>query len=157
MNKEAVKMYIADECERQGITDINQIAYILATVDHETNSTFLPVVEAYWLSDRWRKKHLEYYPYYGRGLVQITWKKNYEKFGKLLNINMIDDPDLALDIENAVFILVYGMKHGTFTGKKLSDFINSSVVDFFHARKIINGMDKANHIAMIAAEEEIIC
>ncbi len=80
---------IKSECLRQDIGLKNQIAYVLATADHETNHTFKPVIEAYWLSnpDTYLKTHLpssKYYPYYGRGYVQLTWDYNYEKYGKLL-------------------------------------------------------------------------
>ena len=47
---------------------------VLATVEWETNKTFQPVREAYWLNEDWRRAHLKYYPYYGRGFVQLTWK-----------------------------------------------------------------------------------
>ncbi len=149
-NIDATKLLIIDECLKQGVTNRNQIKYILATVQHETNRTFEPVKEAYWLSEGWRKRNLRYYPYYGRGFVQITWKSNYDKFGKLLNIDLVNHPELALVLENSVFILVYGMKHGTFTGKKLSDYITNKKVDFRRARRIINGLDKARKISKIA-------
>ena len=71
------------ECELQNITNKNQIKYIIATVQHETNNTFKPIKEAYWLSEGWRKRNLRYYPYYGRGYVQITWRENYEKFSNI--------------------------------------------------------------------------
>ena len=152
-----VKLMIIDECIAQGITNPNQIKYVLATVQHETNGTFKPVKEAYWLSEGWRKRNLRYYPYYGRGYVQITWESNYRKFSKLLTerysanyIDLVQYPDLALDESFAAFILVYGMKHGTFTGKKLSDYISNKKIDFRRARRIINGLDKAKKIAKIA-------
>jgi hypothetical protein len=44
---------------------LNQVAYQLATVHWETNRTFEPVREAYWLSEEWRKRNLRYYPFYG--------------------------------------------------------------------------------------------
>ena len=143
---------IVKECHNQGITKPEAIQYVLATVQHETNNTFKPVKEAYWLSEKWRKKNLRYYPYYGRGLVQITWKSNYEKFGKLLGIDLVKKPDLALEPGNAIFILVYGMKHGVFTGKKLDDYFNSKGSNFIKARKIINGKDKAKKIAALAQD-----
>ena len=155
MTKDEAIFRILLECDKQGITDKNQIKYIIAKVEHETNGTFTPVREAYWLSESWRKRNLRYYPYYGRGFVQITWKDNYEKFGKLLNIDLVDNPDLALDIDYATFILVYGMKHGSFTGKKLCDYINCEKTDFVRARRIINGNDKAAHIARLAKNTEI--
>ena len=144
---------IRKECIVQGIVDEAQIAYILATAEWETNHTWLPVKEAYWTSEKWRKKHLRYYPYFGRGFVQVTWKDNYEKFGKLLGTDLVKHPDLALYPAYAVFILVYGFKHGTFTGKKLNDYMNTAgTFDFVGARHIINGQDKARTIASMAKE-----
>ena len=143
---------IKRECSKQGVTDSGQIAYILATVEHETNATFMPVVEAYWKSENWRKRNLRYYPFHGRGLVQITWRSNYDKFSKLVGADLVKYPDMALNPDIAVFILVYGMRKGIFTGKSLDDYINKDKVDFVGARKIINGTDKNKHIAGIAKE-----
>ena len=161
-NKNSFIPLLLKECEFQNITNKNQIKYIIATVQHETNNTFKPIKEAYWLSEGWRERNLRYYPYYGRGYVQITWKYNYKKFSKILTnmydsylIDMVAMPDLALEEEFAMKILVYGMKHGTFTGKKLSDYITKKKCDFRNARRIINGMDKAKKIALIAKKTVI--
>ena len=35
-------------------------------------------------------------PYFGRGLVQLTGKGNYEAYGKILGIDLVNKPDLAL-------------------------------------------------------------
>lgn len=145
---------IIDECITQGITQKEQIAYILATAEWETNRTYEPVKEAYWLGETWRKKNLRYYPYYGRGLVQITWEKNYQKFSNILNVDLVKNPDLALDFDIAKFILVYGFKHGLFTGKSINEFINKTEVDYLGARKCINGTDRASDIKKIAVNLE---
>ncbi|NTG00177.1 hypothetical protein G6L30_08590 [Agrobacterium rhizogenes] len=79
--------------------------------------------------------------YRGRGLVQITGRDNYAKYG------IADDPDKALDPAKAVEILFDGMTSGRFTGKKLSDFFSAAVTDWTGARKIINGTDRAIDIA----------
>ena len=145
-----MKDKIIKACKEVGLDHPEHWAYVLATVEHETAGTFKPVREAYWLRDPdgWlRRNHPEYYPYYGRGYVQITWKENYEKFGKLLGIDLVGNPDLALDPDNALFILVYGFKHGSFTGRTLERYVPG---DFLHARRCINGMDRAEHIATIA-------
>ncbi|MDX1371593.1 MAG: hypothetical protein R3321_03945 [Nitrososphaeraceae archaeon] len=42
-----------------------QTAYLLATTRWETGNKFIPNVEAYWLSEAWRKRNLRYYPYHG--------------------------------------------------------------------------------------------
>jgi predicted chitinase len=148
-----VILAIENECIEQGLDLRAQIAYVLATVEHETGNTFLPVVESYWLKnpDEWCKKHHpEYYPYYGRGYVQLTWPANYVKYGKLLDVGLLNNPDLALEPEIARFILVHGFKHGAFTGKKLEDYVNEHKVQFLAARRCINGSDQAGHIASLA-------
>lgn len=146
---------IKSECMHQGIGLKNQIAYVLATADHETNHTFKPVTEAYWLPDPdsyLRKHHADYYPYYGRGYVQLTWDYNYEKYGKLLGKDLLNHPELALEPEVALFVLVHGFKTGAFTGRKITDYINAHETDFVKARYCINGKDKAEEIAQLAKE-----
>ena len=146
---DGVNLVVA-ESEKEGL-EYNQTAYVLATAYHESAGTFLPVKEAYWLSENWRKQNLRYYPYYGRGLVQITWKENYSKAGNKLGYGeqFANNPDMVMDQDISVKILVLGSKEGWFTGKKLSDYINRTTgkKDYKQARRIINGTDKAQKIA----------
>jgi hypothetical protein len=147
--------YITQECKKQGVTK-EQAAYVLATVQHETNNSFEPVEEGYYLKNpKAYQKTLRYYPYYGRGFVQLTWKDNYAKFNEILGVegtgnDLVKFPDVVLRLPVSTFILVYGMKHGTFTGLKLGNFISSTQQDYRGARKIINGLDKADLIANYA-------
>jgi hypothetical protein len=144
---------ILDEWEsRPELIDLRFLAYMLATAKHETNATMQAVREAYWLSEEWRKNHLRYWPFYGRGLVQLTWRENYEKMGRFLDLPLAEDPDLALDPANAVKIMFEGMLRaetgvGDFTGKSLEEFFNATTDDPLGARAIINGTDKAPLIA----------
>ena len=85
--------------------------------------------------------------YYGRGLVQLTWYENYERAGDQIVKDLLNQPELALDIDNAVQIMFLGMMNGWFTGAKLSRFFNATTEDWRNARKIINGLDKADLIA----------
>lgn len=48
----------------------------------------------------------------------------------------------------------YGMVKGAFTGKKLSDYINSSKSDYREARRIINALDQAEKIESYAVKFE---
>jgi hypothetical protein len=48
----------------------------------------------------------------------------------------------------------HGMRHGTFTGKKLADYINATGCDYRNARRIINGVDQAALIAGYATALE---
>ena len=95
--------------------------------------------------------------YYGRGFCQITWFDNYERFTKILfrlgyEVDLINNPDLALDPKIATLILVIGMRDGKFTGADLDDYFDPIKSDWFNARKIINGLDKAVIIKTIAEE-----
>jgi putative chitinase len=69
---------ILDEWERRGGGDLRHLAYMLATVWHETGRKMQPVREgggkAYLRSKR-------YYPWVGEGLVQVTCEENARKFG----------------------------------------------------------------------------
>ncbi len=143
---------IRNECKAQGIGLPTQIAYVLATVEWETAKTFKPVREAYWLKDaeEWRKKNLRYYPYYGRGFVQLTWRDNYQIYSDILGKDFVNNPDGVMDENIALFILVHGFKTGAFTGNKITDYINDKRTDFVEARRCINKTDRANDIANLA-------
>ncbi len=140
---------IKAECIRQGLSLADQIAYVLATADWETAHTLMPVEEAYWMDDAYRDS-LHYAPYFGRGLVQLTWEENYAKYTDILGVDLVNVPDLALDYDNALFILVHGFIYGTFTGAKITDYIGEGYTDYVGARRCINGTDCATEIAQAA-------
>lgn len=140
------------EWEKRALTDLRWLAYMLATDKHETNATMQAVREAYWLSEDWRKTHLRYWPFYGRGLVQLTWKANYEKMAAVVKLDLVTMPDLALELDTAVQIMFEGMLRGDtgvgdFTGYSLEKFFDDTHDDPLGARMIINGTDKARLIA----------
>jgi putative chitinase len=66
----------------------------------------------------------------------------------LLGVDFVNHPDLALELDNATNIMFIGMINGLFTSKSLSDYFNQTTEDWVNARKIINGLDKAQAIAM---------
>jgi putative chitinase len=90
--------------------------------------------------------------YYGRGPVQLTWKTNYEKFTKLLKMDLVNKPDQVLIPAIGVQVMFIGMTRGLFTGKKLSNYIktaeafNDDRQDAFNARRTVNGVDAAREI-----------
>lgn len=139
----------------QTLDDIRDAAYLLATVHHETAQTYEPVREAYWQSEAWRKRNLaRYWPFYGRGYVQITWRENYARAGAELGLDLIANPDLAMDAEVAYRILSNGMRHGWFSNKCLGDYITRDRTDYAGARRIVNGTDRAAALARYAGHFE---
>jgi len=143
---------ILDEFERRQRTDMRHLAYMLATAKWETAHTMQPITERGSQSYLRGKK---YWPWIGRGYVQLTWERNYKAMTQLLNaagfdVSLTINPDLALDPKIAAFVMFEGMERGTFTGKKLSDYFNDAKTDWLNARRIINGTDRAAEIAAIA-------
>lgn len=139
----------------------NQFAYILATVWWETGQRVQPIREAFWLSESWRRKNLRYYPYYGRGLVQTTWKENYRKIGDMVGYDFVSDPDAIMDWKYAGKAVFEAMNSGAYTGKSLDNYIDDidetddeDLREYIAARRIINGTDKAKTIANLSLRFE---
>ena len=150
-----------DAFDRLKITDDRWRAYILATAYHETDKTMQPIEEYGKGRGRPYGRKIKYnrqpytHPdkiYYGRGDVQLTWYENYELMGRLLNIPLLEQPELVLNPEISARIMVEGMtkgksNRGDFTGVSLETYFNSTKSDPINARRIINGLDKAELIA----------
>jgi len=143
---------------------LGQRAYLLATTYHETAFTMQPITEFGGVKyfEKYDTGRLaaalgntpqadgDGYFFRGRGYVQITGRANYIKAGKALRLNLVEKPDLALEPRIAAEILIKGSTEGWFTGKKLSDYINDTKTDYRNARRVINGLDKADTIARYA-------
>ncbi len=82
--------------------------------------------------------------YRGRGLVQITGRANYRKFG------LESNPDKALELATAVHVLFEGMLTGAFTGQKLVQYVQQTQQDYVNARRVVNGIFEASKYAEYA-------
>lgn len=130
-----------------GIRDPAQIAYVLATAQHETNLG-RSMIEKWGPSAqqlKYERMSLNLRPgdgkrYLGRGYVQLTGRLNYRSFGGQLRLPLEDDPDLAAHPEHAARILVLGMAKVGFRGanRVLGKYAGSGGYDFYRARSIIN-------------------
>lgn len=159
--------FLLDKLDESTLFDMaSEYAYILATVKRETAETFQPVKEGYWITNNRVQKLYNYYynhnrhaldtifpnglaekNYLGRGFVQITHNYNYKNIGDKIGVDLLNSPELALEPPIAFKIMEYGMFNGTFTGKKITDYINDNIIDYYNCRKVINGLDSAREIA----------
>ena len=148
---------------------LRQIAYMLATVRGET-STYQPIEEDedLWLGQRYAKVDPETgHQYYGRGYIQLTRKYNYgifsfaegdsstgtfkgylnEFLGSLgmsprTALDLVWNPELAMNPEIAYAIMAYGMKNGIFRSThSLEKYINDDGIDYIGARDIIQAVE----------------
>ena len=153
---------------RMAEADPRWLAYIMATAYHETAYTMQPVRETLATTDARAIEILENAyasgklswvktPYWrpdedgkcwlGRGLVQLTHKRNYEAMSKLIGIDLVAEPDRAMEMDAAVSILIEGMVQGSFANHKLADHLNETTDDWVNARRIVNGTDRAEKLA----------
>lgn len=143
-DKESHIALIVEEAKRQGIKNKYQIAYILATADHESsfvNFTEFASGDAYeGRSDLGNSQPGDGRKFKGRGYVQLTGRTNYQKYSSITGKDLIANPDLVSAQPTRSFILVHGMINGSFTGAKLSDYTQrGGGVDYVSARAVING------------------
>ena len=152
---------IVNEYNRRGWEERSWLAYILATVYHETAKTMQPIEEYGKGKGRLygKKVKMNGEPYvvpdkiyYGRGYTQNTWYENYlkltteaKKQGK--DWDFLNRPELLLQPEPSIWATFESMSKGWYTGKRLVNYINDLTTDFVNARKIINGLDKAELIS----------
>ncbi len=153
---------LVDTCLENELSEVKQIAYVLATAYHESNR--------FKAKEEYRKGHGRKYgqrvpiwnsksdAFYGRGWVQLTWLGNYGQFTARLSalrgeeVDLINHPEIILENDEInAYITVVGMKEGLFTGKKLSDYVGD---DYVGARRVVNGTDKAGLIAGYAEKFE---
>lgn len=132
------------------ITDIRWMAYMFATVQRECADTYQPIEEYGKGKGRPYGQIINGHAYYGRGYVQLTWIDNYKTMSKAAGVDLVNNPAMALNPSIAYQIMSHGMRNGSFTGAKLSKFINCERCDYVNARKIINGLDHAAEIAKVA-------
>src|ERR1700685_739279 len=147
------------------VTDIRWAAYMLDTVKHECADLWQPVEEfgkgrgrpysePILVTDPSGVQYTNVY--YGRGYVQLTWKDNYQRLSQALKLGdeLLYHPEKVLAAETSYQVMSYGMRRGSFTGVGLGRYISGPACDYRNARKIINGLDRADDIADYARNLE---
>lgn len=150
------------------VESLEWLAYMLATVYHETAKTMKSINE--YGGDAYFRRMYDIegerpgvarqlgntepgdgVRYHGRSYPQLTGRANYRKLGQRLGIDLEGNPDLALQPDIGARILAVGMTEGLFTGKSLSDYLpGDRQPDWWNARRIINGLDRADEVAAYA-------
>jgi hypothetical protein len=88
--------------------------------------------------------------------VQITGENNYQAWSEKLfwkgNTTILTKyrSILLLNPDISAAILVRGMIEWSFTWKGLRDYLGRDRLDFWNARRTVNGVDKAEKIAWYA-------
>lgn len=147
-------------------TDPKQVAWLLGTAKVESDYA-LDRWESDYLCGDWKtenpdgknpcKRALDYYrstdgkanyynlgtderglPFFGRGLIQLTGKSNYDLFGKKLGINLLKNADLARhpDTSYQIASTYFSMPKGGYN-KTVNEYVMAG--DFPMARKIVKG------------------
>ena len=171
---------ILESCRKFGVTDKAQIAYVLATAGGESNFGAKDLFSSPgidWMYERAEpslklagESDKQYFNrvdsnvngngspssgdgfrYRGQGYTQLTFKNNYIKLGNILDVDLVNNPELAAQPNIAADILVRGMKDGLFTGVGLSNYItNGNTSNYVAARAILGGSGSENEIATMA-------
>lgn len=142
LSKEENVKLLLKYCKKIHVVDVNQIAFILGSVEQE--SGFDNTID-----NAEEKSSGRFGNFWGRGLIQLTLEPNYIKFNPLLGQDFVKNPELVKVPEYSAYIAVYGMAKGIFTGLDLDDFLtnvslkqeNDAEVKkiFYNARQIVTG------------------
>lgn len=158
----------------KNLKDISDLAYLLATAKVESDyslqrweSDYICNLQGKPYKDKPCDSALNYYrstkggkknyytlgtdknglPYFGRGLIQLTGKSNYQKYGDLIGVDLINDGDKALEPKNSYLIAsayLSNKRGGMYkkNGVERSTFDLARDNDLTLARKSVNGGTK---------------
>lgn len=137
------------------LSDRRWLAYMLATVFHDTAGTMMPSREA---GDDLQLARLYDvcgdYPvrarmigndapgdgarYRARGYVRVRGKAHYLAMSGPAGCDLVTDPELLLRPAVACRVMFAGLTVGAFTGYRLADFINAKGCDWAAARRVVS-------------------
>lgn len=159
--KDSLKRVLKEINRDKNIVNIKEASYLLATAKVESDyslqrweADYLCGMRGVAYVNKPCQKALNYYrstsggksnyytkgtdgqglPYFGRGLIQITNKYNYEKYGDIIGEDLVKDADKALEKKNSYKIASEYLKLKTFP------FVNRG--ELYQARKSVNGSNK---------------
>jgi predicted chitinase len=152
-----LETYLKQFAKSRGIVG-TELAQFLAQVKHETWDFLrleeVPKGDNYFLK-RYDKKYApriarilgntqpgDGEKYYGRGFIQLTGRYNYDRAGKALGIDLVNDPGLAADPKIAAKIAVWYWN--TRVKPKVDDFSDTEIVTKYINPGLL-GLDKRHN------------
>lgn len=157
--------YVTAALAAFGLNDVNMICVALGTIRAETEG-FVPIAElpshfntlpgqaafSAYENKLGNKKPGDGARYRGRGYVQLTGRENYQKFGTVLDIPLVDIPDIACAPEVAGCLLAAYLNANR---EKLANALDRNSLKA--ARKVVNGgshgLDRFSETFRMAQEE----
>jgi predicted chitinase len=130
-----------------GIAGQRTQAAAIATVKLEVGRNFEPINEYY--SHYW-DTYSGGPRYHGRGYIQLTHDYNYQKYGELIGVDLVNDPDRALEASISAWVLAYYFRdRGTSAAAERCDWRR--------VRITVLGKDQPGAIAAIVRELGVNC
>lgn len=110
----------------------------LATCRTEVGKAFLPIrekssgIQYEGRKDLGNTQKGDGPKYRGAGIIQLTGRANYAYYGKKIGVDLINHPELALDMKNATLILAWYFKDRGVN-------VACDAKDWIKVRKLVNG------------------
>lgn len=150
-NVEKVLMPIIYALEEQKILNYYTLVAALATAGVESH--FACVEEAWYLSEAKRNAYFNKSKYgkidpktgkryYGRGIIQLTWRQHYIDYGNALGIDLFNHPEKALEPDVAAKILALYFKW-----TKVD--VAAKAQDWVKVRRLINGGENGLDVYLV--------
>jgi hypothetical protein len=147
---------IFDAFETAGDGREKTLAYCLATARHEVGAGMVPVREGFKATHAAAAAYVKRQGYayavpvggqvyYGRGYVQLTWQKNYAACSADAGVDLVANPDAALDPVIGARLLCLGIIDGRWNarGRGIAHYLPTvGDDDLKNARRTVNVTDR---------------
>lgn len=166
---DSLKRVLKFASQDKNLNSVNHLAYLLATAKAESDyslerweSDYLCGKAGVKYKDKPCQSAIIYYcstqggkanycsgkpkdkrglPYFGRGLIQITWQYNYKKYGDRIGVNLVDNPEAVFVPENSYGVASAYLNEKRGSSKKSTfDWVDEG--NLTQARKSVNGGTK---------------
>lgn len=155
--------HLNHEMRAVGITTLHRKSHFLSQVGHETGGMrWLQELDS---ADGSYLRSKPYYPYYGRGLIHLTWADNYREYGRRLGVDLVNNPERAKDPDVASKVAaLYWLDHGINEKADLKDASIRAVTyainggyngledrtrRYYQAKEVLSGRTEADEGEMV--------